>query len=191
FSNPSVTANILIIYSRGLELPYEGRFRCSETGIQFCVESPTFIEFELSSWEEYLGYLEQYLYHIVGPLFNITIRYGRVSAVYLPHYVCLRGGQVDTKRFRVAHYKHGNMVLETPAAVQPFYVVLKEPTFSPIGVVMMRTLPGIFRKKIPTHGAILIYCRYITGYTLHLYLVPQDPSLLKDSGPSSTLCNQH
>ncbi|XP_031749198.1 NACHT, LRR and PYD domains-containing protein 1b allele 2-like [Xenopus tropicalis] len=72
------------------------------------------------------------------------------------------------------------MVLETPAAVQPFYVVLKEPTFSPIGVVMMRTLPGIFRKKIPTHGAILIYCRYITGYTLHLYLVPQDPSLLKE-----------
>ncbi|XP_041432506.1 NACHT, LRR and PYD domains-containing protein 1b allele 2 isoform X2 [Xenopus laevis] len=163
-----------------LELPYKGRFCCSETGIQFCVESPTSIEFELSSWDDYLIHLQKYSCDIVSPLFNITIKHGEVLAVYLPHYVCLRGVHIDTKRFKVAHYKDDNMVLETPSEVLPFYVVLKQPTFSPVGVIMIRTLPGIFRKRIPTHGAVFIYSRYITGCTLHLYFMPQDPSLLKE-----------
>ncbi|OCT58981.1 uncharacterized protein LOC108703748 [Xenopus laevis] len=160
-----------------LVVPGEGLFRCSETGLQFCVESPANIDIEIGSWVEFLGHLHQYTYDIVGPLFNITVKSGQVSAVYLPHYVCLKGGDVDKAMFRVAHYKDDNMILESPNRVEPFYVVLENPTFSPVGVIKLQPSPNGRRRKIPTHGVVMLYSRYKTGYTIHLYLMPHDLSL--------------
>eukprot|EP00079_Xenopus_tropicalis_P031932 XP_017945703.1 PREDICTED: NACHT, LRR and PYD domains-containing protein 1b allele 5-like [Xenopus tropicalis] len=162
-----------------LVVPREGLFRCSETGLQFRVESPADIEIEIGSWVEFLRLLHQYRYDIVGPLFNITVKSGRVSAVYLPHYVCLRGGDVDIRTFRVAHYKDDNMILESPTSIEPFYVVLENPTFSPVGVIKLQPSPNGRRRNIPTHGIVLLYSRYKTGYTIHLYLMPHDVSLKK------------
>ncbi|XP_041432497.1 uncharacterized protein LOC108703849 [Xenopus laevis] len=160
-----------------LVVPGEGLFRCSETGLQFRVESPANIDIEIGSWVEFLEHLQQYTYDIVGPLFNITVKSGRVSAVYLPHYVCLKGGDVDTAMFRVAHYKDDNMILESPTKVEPFYVVLENPTFSPVWVIMLQPSPNGNQRNTPTHGVVLLYSRYKTGYTIHLYLMPHDLSL--------------
>ncbi|XP_041432576.1 NACHT, LRR and PYD domains-containing protein 1b allele 2 [Xenopus laevis] len=79
--------------------------------------------------------------------------------------------------FRVAHYKDDIIILESPVSVEPFYVVLENPTFSPVGVIKLKPLRNILRRKIPTHGIVMLYSRYKTGYTIHLYLMPHDLSL--------------
>eukprot|EP00079_Xenopus_tropicalis_P038899 XP_017952670.1 PREDICTED: NACHT, LRR and PYD domains-containing protein 1b allele 2-like [Xenopus tropicalis] len=71
------------------------------------------------------------------------------------------------------------MILESPTSVEPFYVVLENPTFSPVGVIKLQPSPNGRRRNIPTHGIVLLYSRYQTGYTLHLYLMPHDVSLKK------------
>ncbi|OCT56671.1 NACHT, LRR and PYD domains-containing protein 1a-like [Xenopus laevis] len=163
-----------------LELPCKGLFRCSETGIQFRVKSQLAIEYELLSWSDYLETMKQY--DIVGPLFNISITSepGLVSEVYLPHYVCLKGGNVDAMEMKIAHYKDDNMILESPTRVEPYYAVLENPTFSATGAVLLWLLPNIFRRNIPIHGIVQLYYRHIRGYTFHLYLMPQDLSLRKE-----------
>ncbi|OCT59021.1 uncharacterized protein LOC108703938 [Xenopus laevis] len=156
-------------------LPWKGLFRCAETGIQFLVNTPAVIDFELVSWANYLKYLQENRLETVGPLFNINVLLGQVSAVYLPHYVCLSGRDVDLKKFKIVHYKSNGMTLESPSKTEPFYVTLENPTFSFIGVVYK--VASLFRTKIPAHGVVLIYGRFIKGYTIHLYFLPQDPSI--------------
>ncbi|XP_041434513.1 uncharacterized protein LOC121398946 isoform X2 [Xenopus laevis] len=164
-----------------LELPCKGLFRCSETGIQFRVKSPLAIEYELLFWGDNIETIQQTIY-IVGPLFNITVisEPGLVSEVYVPHYVCLKGGNTDILEMKIVHYKDDNMILESPTRVEPFYAVLENPTFSIIGAGIQKYFSKIFGRKIPIHGIVQLYCRYITGYTFHLYLMPQDHSLKKE-----------
>eukprot|EP00079_Xenopus_tropicalis_P033431 XP_017947202.1 PREDICTED: uncharacterized protein LOC100487218 [Xenopus tropicalis] len=157
-------------------LPWKGLFRCFDTGIQFFVNTPAVIDFELVSWGCYSKHLQENRLETVGPLFNIRVLSGQVSAVYLPHYVCLKkGGDVDVKKFKIIHYKANGMTLETPSKIEPFYVALEKPTFSLMGVVYK--VANLFRTKIPTHGAVFIYSKFIKGYTIHLYFMPQDHSV--------------
>ncbi|XP_041434090.1 uncharacterized protein LOC121398819 isoform X2 [Xenopus laevis] len=154
-------------------LPWKGLFRCAETGIQFLINTPALIDFELVSWGNYLKSLQEKSLENVGPLFNIRVLSGQVSAVYLPHYVCLKDRDVDVKKFKIVHYNAKGMTLESPSITEPFYVALENPTFSFIGVVYK--VANLFRAKIPAHGAVFIYGRFIKGYTIHLYFMPQDP----------------
>ncbi|KAG8429964.1 hypothetical protein GDO86_018740 [Hymenochirus boettgeri] len=160
-----------------LDLPYKGLFLCSQTGIQFRVESSTTIEYQFAFWGDYLGGVPQISFYTTGPVFNINIKAGLVSEVYLPHYVCLGGGYVDIGKFRIAHYKDENLVLESPMRIEPFFAVMENPSFSPVGVVLLRTLPKVFQRNIPMHGAVVMYSRYVRGHTIHLYLMPHDPSI--------------
>jgi hypothetical protein len=70
------------------------------------------------------------------------------------------------------------MVLETPDRVKPGYTVLKNPSFSPMGVVL-RIIPAA-RHFIPITSITLIYYRVNQEeVTLHLYLVPNDCTIQK------------
>ncbi|KAM3921559.1 NACHT, LRR and PYD domains-containing protein 1a allele 5-like [Leptodactylus fuscus] len=92
--------------------------------------------------------------------------------MHLPHHLCVKGFTGDLSMVKCAHYKDGNMTLETPTIVEPFYVTLENPTFSLLGVLFSGW------KKIPIHGVVLIYFRILCKdepdeeHRIHLYLLP-------------------
>ncbi|XP_021238722.1 NACHT, LRR and PYD domains-containing protein 1b allele 2-like isoform X2 [Numida meleagris] len=77
---------------------------------------------------------------------------------------------------RVGHVMDGNLLLEKPGAVKPFHAVLRDPSFSPMGVILLSaSFPFI-----PVHSLVLFY-RVIRAadITLHLYLIPNNHGLEK------------
>lgn len=178
--NPTMTGRT---YRLSMNSP--GLFRCSESGIQFQVTQPVTIEYEEDSWSNYTDILQNLHagYEIVGPLFNIksSVDPNVVSAVYLPHCLCLGVFEGYISLIRCFHYKDDNMILETPSRMEPMYAVLENPTFSSIGVILypLNLLKGEIMKLIPYHGMVLLFCNTIIRedlkhkYRLHLYLLPR------------------
>ncbi|XP_040214323.1 uncharacterized protein LOC120944337 [Rana temporaria] len=168
-----------------LELKSAGLFRCSKTGIKFQVRHPVTMEYELESWYEYMEFLRYQGSEVVGPLFNIKTPQEPdiVSAVYLPHYVCLKELSEGTSRIICAHFKDGNLSVEKPARILPFHVVLENPSFSPLGT-LWHYLPDMLTKHIPIHGKVLLYFRVVgknhVQYQIHLYLVPIFTTMSQD-----------
>ncbi|KAM5151695.1 uncharacterized protein ACMZJ9_009936 [Mantella aurantiaca] len=170
-----------------LELQSAGLFCCSKTGIKFQVTCPVTIEYELEPWSNYASLIQNLSngFELLGSLFNIKtdLKPHVVSAVYLPHCLCLKGFKEDTSCIKCAHFKDDNLTLETPTRVEPYYVVLEDPTFSPIGVLLypFMWIKNRIIQLIPFHGMVLIYWK-IYGITdpkhrkfrIHLYLMPCD-----------------
>lgn len=168
-----------------LELTSAGLFRCSKTGIKFQVRHPVTMEYELDSWYNYMECLQYLRSEVVGPLFNIKTPQEPdiVSAVYLPHYMCLKELSEGSSRIICAHFKDGNLSVEKPARILPFHVVLENPSFSPLGT-LWHYLPNMVTKHIPIHGKVLLYFRVVgknhVQYQIHLYLVPIFTTMSKD-----------
>ncbi|XP_077303371.1 uncharacterized protein LOC143923523 isoform X2 [Lithobates pipiens] len=168
-----------------LELTSAGLFRCSKTGIKFQVRHPVTMEYELDSWYKYMDFLRHRKVEVVGPLFNIKTPQEPdiVSAVYLPHYMCLKELSEGTSQIICAHFKDGNWSVEKPARILPFHVVLENPSFSPLGT-LWHFLPNMVTKHIPIHGKVLLYFRVVgknhVHYQIHLYLVPIFTTMSKD-----------
>ncbi|KAM3910386.1 caspase recruitment domain-containing protein 8-like, partial [Leptodactylus fuscus] len=152
-----------------------GLYRCQKTGIKFQVKGPVTIEYRLDSWSDHLRDLPDNSYEVVGPLFNIQTCSvpNTVSAVYLPHYLCLKGFTEDTALVKIAHFRDGNLTLETPAQTEPFYITLQDPTFSCLGPLLL-----FRKKKTPIHGIVLIYFKIQCKgdpeeeSKIHLYTLP-------------------
>lgn len=90
----------------------------------------------------------------------------------------LTGGHVDTSLFKVAHFKEKRMTLEKPAKVEQHYVVLENPSFSLIGV-LLRMIPAA-QPFIPITSTTLLYRSYhAKEVTVHLYLIPNDCAIRK------------
>ncbi|XP_077303428.1 NACHT, LRR and PYD domains-containing protein 1b allele 3-like [Lithobates pipiens] len=171
--NPDVIGNIF-----RMELKFAGLFCCQKTGIKFQVTGPVVIEYSLESWSDHLEEIPASKHEIIGPLFNIKIceqsTANVVSAVYLPHYLCLRSFTGDPSSIKCAHFIDGNMAFKSPTRVEPFYIVLENPTFSCLGPLL-----SLVKKKIPIHGIVLIYFRIVCPgepeyeeYKIHLHLLP-------------------
>ncbi|XP_068089266.1 NACHT, LRR and PYD domains-containing protein 1a-like [Hyperolius riggenbachi] len=170
-----------------------GLFCCSETGIKFQVTRPVIIEYELDSWCDYSDLLDNQIkaYETISPLFNITTigEPYSVSAVYLPHYLCLQGFDGDRSWIQCVHFKDGNLVLETPTTIVPYYVVLENPSFSPIGLLLQswRLLEDKILNSIPYHGMVLLFSKVIGSnvqehkdYAINLYLMPHSRPLANE-----------
>ncbi|KAM5151696.1 uncharacterized protein ACMZJ9_009938 [Mantella aurantiaca] len=171
--NPDVIANIY-----RLKLKSAGLFCCRKTGIKFQVAGPVDIDYYLESWSDYWRETPGSQQEIIGPLFNIKINEpmmaNAVSAVYLPHYLCLRSFTEDQLNIKCAHFTDGNMVLKSPARVEPFHIVLENPSFSCLGPLLL-----LVKKKIPMHGVVFLYFRVVCPgeleyqeYKIHLHLMP-------------------
>ncbi|XP_040271228.1 uncharacterized protein LOC120986628 isoform X2 [Bufo bufo] len=157
-----------------LELKSSGLYRCQKTGIKFLVKGPVVIEYKLDSWSDHLKHISGNPYEILGPLFNI-LNCGEpnaVSAVYLPHYLCLNVFDEDLSQIKCAHFRDGNMTLESPAQIEPYYIKLENPTFSCLGPLL-----SLIKKKLPIHGSVFIYFRILCKgypyeeYKIHLYVL--------------------
>ncbi|XP_010726604.1 NACHT, LRR and PYD domains-containing protein 1b allele 2 isoform X2 [Meleagris gallopavo] len=156
--------------------PRAGFFRCAETELKFLVRTATTVEYEYSFWERHLpdgipaGWME------AGPVFDIRAMLGAVEAIHLPHFLCLTEGNVNTSEMRIGHVVNGNLLLEKPDAVKPFHAELRDPSFSPMGVILLSAAFPF----IPVHSLVLLY-RVIRAadITLHLYLIPNNHGLEK------------
>lgn len=75
-----------------------GSYHCPSTGLHFVVTRAVTIEIEFCAWSQYLDKTPlQQSHMVVGPLFDIKAEQGAVTAVYLPHFVSLKGNQGKLK----------------------------------------------------------------------------------------------
>nr|AGH68335.1 NLR family, pyrin domain containing 1a [Mus musculus] len=162
-----------------VQLPMAGSYHCPSTGLHFVVTRAVTIEIEFCAWSQYLDKTPlQQSHMVVGPLFDIKAEQGAVTAVYLPHFVALQEGIVDSSLFHVAHFQEHGMVLETPARVEQHYAVLENPSFSPMGI-LLRMIPAVGHFIPITSTTLIYYHLYLEDVTFHLYLVPNDCSIRK------------
>ncbi|XP_069838388.1 NACHT, LRR and PYD domains-containing protein 1b allele 2-like isoform X2 [Dendropsophus ebraccatus] len=156
----------------------ESMFHCKETGIKFEVEIETSIEYSVKYGDECMTLIQDNGYELLGPIFNVQVLSGRVSAVYLPHYVCLEGFKGDESLIKFGHFKDGKLTLKTPDDIDGSYLKLKDPDFSWVAAVGEPFLSFWKRKKhYPYNGQVLLYAR-VAGketsaeFRIHLYLIP-------------------
>nr|XP_048304586.1 NACHT, LRR and PYD domains-containing protein 1a-like isoform X2 [Myodes glareolus] len=162
-----------------VQFPVAGYYHCPNIGLHFVVTRAVTIEIGFCDWSQHLDKTPLQCSHMVaGPLFDIKAEQGAVAAVYLPHFVNLQEGQVDTSWFHVVHFQDYGVVLEVPARVEQCYTVLESPTFSPVGVLLKSMLA--VRHFIPISSVTLIYYYLnLKDVTLHLYLIPDDCTIRK------------
>ncbi|XP_069841071.1 NACHT, LRR and PYD domains-containing protein 1a-like [Dendropsophus ebraccatus] len=157
----------------------ESMFHCQETGIKFGVETRTIIEYSLEYGDDYMTLIQDNGYELLGPIFNVRVLSGRVSAVYLPHYVCL-DGFLDKSLIKFGDFKDGKLTLKIPTRIESSYVVLENPTFSPVAPVgKQRTSASGKKRRYPFNGMVFLYFRVVcpnnndrAEYRIHLYLIP-------------------
>lgn len=83
---------------------------------------------------------------------------------------------MDVSLFQVAHFKKEGILLEKPAKVEPHYIVLENPSFSPIGV-LRKICAALY---IPVSSNVLLYHHlHREEVAFHLYLIPDDCSIRK------------
>ncbi|XP_053938459.1 caspase recruitment domain-containing protein 8-like isoform X2 [Cuculus canorus] len=157
------------------ELPGEGVYQCSITGLAFEVKSAVTITYSYASWTTHLSEVDQGTLMPAGPLFHIEVQRGVVKKVFLPHFICLTEC-TDTGPCLIAHFKSGKMTLEKPTLLIPFYAVLENPSFSLLGVLWRTVFSS--SSSVPVHSLVLIFQQLsAANTTLHLYLIPDDKSV--------------
>lgn len=84
---------------------------------------------------------------------------------------------MDISWFQVAHIKEDGILMEKPDRVEPHYIVLKNPSFSPIGVLLRKIHSFL---SIPVISNVLLYYRLQSEeVNFHLYLIPSDCTIEK------------
>ncbi|XP_044131185.1 NACHT, LRR and PYD domains-containing protein 1b allele 3-like [Bufo gargarizans] len=174
------SALVTQISSNKYRVEVESMFHCRQTGIKFEVESKAIIEYSLEYGNDYFNLIQENGCELLGPIFNVQVKDGRVSAVYLPHYVCLEGFRRDKSLIKFGHFKDGKLTLKIPTETEPSYVVQKDPEFSCVAAVG-ENFTSIWRRKktFSLNGSVLLYFRVVGAdknkikeYRIHLYLVP-------------------
>ncbi|XP_070248999.1 NACHT, LRR and PYD domains-containing protein 1-like isoform X2 [Myotis yumanensis] len=166
---------------RGLyrvHFPVAGSYHWPNVGLYFVVRGPVTIEIEFCAWDQFLDQIvPQHSWMVAGPLFDIKAEPGAVAAVYLPHFIALQEEHVDISWFQVAHIKEDGMLLEKPTRVEPRYIVLENPSFSAMGVLLRKIHSFL---SIPVISNVLLYHRlHPEEVNFHLYLIPSDCTIEK------------
>lgn len=84
---------------------------------------------------------------------------------------------MDISWFQVAHIKEYGILMEKPARVEPHYLVLENPSFSPIGVLLRKIQTALSIRVIA--NVLLYYCLQPGEVKFHLYLIPGDCTIQK------------
>ncbi|XP_077130194.1 uncharacterized protein LOC143785328 [Ranitomeya variabilis] len=174
-----------------LEMKSSGLFSCKYTGIKFRVKNPLIIEYEIDSWRNHMTPIQRDGCAAISPLFNIktSLQPGEVSAVYLPHTLSAADCDMYKPYIKCVHYRPGKIVLETPTQIDPSYVILEDPSFCCLGALiekMWMCISSFF--SFP--GAVLMFGKkLVTKYLIHLYLVPDHESEIKEVIQTNKLGN--
>ncbi|KAL8176575.1 UNVERIFIED_CONTAM: hypothetical protein K2H54_036495 [Gekko kuhli] len=159
-----------------VHLPEAGTFLCPITELKFEVKAAVTIEYAHRSWDQHLSEVEMQAWLVAGPLFDIrTDAEEKVAAVHLPHFLCLRGGEMDISQMKIAHFVEVGLTLEKPARVTRFHAVLENPRFSLLGLL----IKPLYNKFFCVHAVVMLYQILKRITTLNLYLIPNDSSLIQ------------
>uniref|UniRef100_A0A8D2LPQ2 FIIND domain-containing protein n=1 Tax=Varanus komodoensis TaxID=61221 RepID=A0A8D2LPQ2_VARKO len=161
-------------------------FQCHYTNLIFEMRAAGTLTYHFDSWAKHLDGQNAGQLLVAGPLLNIhTDPEEAVTAVHFPHFLCLAGTVGENSRVHIAHFTKEGMCLEKPDKVNPFHAMWRNPRFSPCGVVCRKPW---FKRKIKVHAVALLFQKlHVPSMTLHLYLLPNDPSL-KQVNSNLQLC---
>ncbi|CAI5791020.1 recruitment domain-containing 8-like [Podarcis lilfordi] len=150
-----------------------GSFHCCDTGLIWEVRGAVTVTYHFDSWPKHLEEQNTEEWQIAGPLLNIKVDAVEAMAVIcVPHSLSLSGK--DSSHVYIAHFVEGEMRLEKPGRVEPHHAVLENPKFSSLGVIFKKW----FKQKINT--VVLLYQSLrVETPTFHLYLLPNDLSIIK------------
>ncbi|XP_072273314.1 NACHT, LRR and PYD domains-containing protein 1b allele 2-like [Pyxicephalus adspersus] len=164
-----------------LDIKSAGLFECSKTQMKFLVNCPLTIEYNMVDWKNYLTENDKNNYETMSPLFNIktSARPHEISAVYLPHSLHPKNFEINKPYLKCACFEDRSLNWVLPKNVEPSHVVLENPTYSLVGVLMENSQTRE-RKQAQSYGTVLIYCKPVTKHFLvHVYLVPLCKSSVK------------
>ncbi|XP_056594449.1 NACHT, LRR and PYD domains-containing protein 1 homolog [Triplophysa dalaica] len=149
-----------------------GCYECRRTGIRVECSGDVELEYHTCDWDSMSDDLRQENLTPCGPLIDITLISGEPNAVYLPHFLCLGGGNIEdaVTVLRV----EDNAVSFEKCVLTRFHAKLLDNTFSAKGLVMR--ILHLFGK---VHCKTLIYQTVKTHLTLHVYLIPDDKHMIK------------
>ncbi|XP_019209166.1 NACHT, LRR and PYD domains-containing protein 1b allele 2-like [Oreochromis niloticus] len=165
--------NILKLLAMKCLQSESGKYECSESALRWVCKERVCFRFQFSSWERFMKKLVCMEYIPAGPLMDIKVTDGNIEEVSLPHWIYIGKNAALSDLFRVLHVDSCGEFLEQVSEVTSSHVKLKNPNFSPRGAMFLKKL-GI---SVKIFADVLIYMRVRTGLTLHVYLVPCDPSL--------------
>uniref|UniRef100_A0A670JKT3 Caspase recruitment domain family member 8 n=2 Tax=Podarcis muralis TaxID=64176 RepID=A0A670JKT3_PODMU len=150
-----------------------GSFSCLDTDLICEVREAVTLTYYFDSWPKHLEGQTTEELHVAGPLLNIQVDVVEaVTAIHIPHFLSLSAE--DHSGVYIAHFVRGEMNLEKPDRVEPHHVVLENPKFSSLGIVFKK----MFKQKINTVARLYQRLR-LKMPIFHLYLLPNDPSLIK------------
>eukprot|EP00062_Callorhinchus_milii_P016417 gi/632967724/ref/XP_007900135.1/ PREDICTED: uncharacterized protein LOC103184095 [Callorhinchus milii] len=92
-----------------ISLPDEGNYECAVTGLRWEITKSTTIDYRYCSWREYAPIIVIQKAEFSGPLFNILAEDSVITAIHLPHFICLKG--TDRKidyTFAIFHVKESS-----------------------------------------------------------------------------------
>uniref|UniRef100_A0A3B3WQM1 FIIND domain-containing protein n=1 Tax=Poecilia mexicana TaxID=48701 RepID=A0A3B3WQM1_9TELE len=148
-----------------------GLFECSVSGLRwFCSERVVF-RYRFCSWDGHMERMESRGYRPAGPLLDISLITGRMTEVFLPHWICVDDVRKPLEQFAVLHMDDCGDAVEKVSEVSPSHVKLAEPVFSPRAVLMRAGFP------VKVYCNMLLYRTNTAFLTLHVYLIPRDPAL--------------
>ncbi|XP_055511878.1 uncharacterized protein LOC129709482 isoform X1 [Leucoraja erinacea] len=154
-------------------LPEEGFYECFITGLRWEIKSAITIAYRYCSWNEYAPIIVIKETEYCGPLFNIVAEDNVVTAIHLPHFVCLK----DRHRkniFAIFYVREQSYRVQKPSEVHEAHVELQMPTFSLLGVIIDKT------SQFSCHSLTVIYqTQYTDAAVLHIYVVPHDFSVIQ------------
>ncbi|XP_017164751.1 uncharacterized protein LOC108166996 [Poecilia reticulata] len=151
-----------------------GLFECSVSRLRwFCSERVVF-RYRFCSWDGHMERMESRGYRPAGPLLDISLITGRMTEVFLPHWICVDDVRKPLEQFAVLHMDDCGDVVEKVSEVSPSHVKLAEPVFSPRAVLMRVGFP------VKVYCNMLLYRANTAFLTLHVYLTPRDPALQQE-----------
>ncbi|KAK5921999.1 hypothetical protein CgunFtcFv8_019307 [Champsocephalus gunnari] len=149
-----------------------GNFECSVSGLRWVCQDKVSFKYQFCSSEEPMKRMEMMRYMPAGPLIDITVISGKLSEVYLPHWICIDDIPNILQKFAVLHIDDCGDVVEKVSEVTSSHVKLCEPVFSPRAPLVKKDFP------VKIHCNVLIYSKaYASCTVLHVYLTPFDPAL--------------
>ncbi|GCC36779.1 hypothetical protein chiPu_0015277 [Chiloscyllium punctatum] len=151
----------------------KGSYECSITGLRWEIKSAITIDYRYCSWNEYAPIIVIKQSEFSGPLFNIVAEDNIVTAVHLPHFICLKDRTLSYT-FAIFHVKERSYNVQKPSEVHQSHIALKMPTFSLMGVIVDK------HSSLSFHCVAMIYqSQYTDAHILHVYVVPNDVSIIQ------------
>uniref|UniRef100_A0A674BGH7 Sterile alpha motif domain-containing protein 9-like n=1 Tax=Salmo trutta TaxID=8032 RepID=A0A674BGH7_SALTR len=129
----------------------KGCYECTVSGLRWVCESNVILKYHYRNWEPYSQLLKRIQSTQGGPLLDITMEFGELEEVHLPHFICLGTNPSLGNDMKILHVEEHGVSFEEVHEVTRFHVKLLRPKFSSISL----TFP--FFWDVEVHCNVVLY----------------------------------